>query len=797
MVSHAQKQVFISYAREDGKPYAKRLQSELETVGFKTWLDERNLDPYQDFSGAIEGAIQNSDYVVVCVTRDVSFRENSFVRREMQYAMLWSEEAEDGHPKIIPLVFPDGYPPPILVVNLTYIPCFVGKKQDRRLDFEIGLRGLWSRLGISSPEEPLSRQSEGDSIVPTRMPSIKPFVQVEPFAEANEEEVSLPISPPPEPYKDHLWALYKSIVEYLNQTVFSLITLSSKATPEAVNQRSVLPMRFADANSEHVFNNIQEAFQGYRGSLLLLGDPGAGKTTTLLAFAREMVAQRLEDSSLPLPIYLRISEWSRETQPKLDEWIASKTTLALENVEQLRKSGQLLLLLDGLDELGDNFEIAEKNLITRRKRVLDSFDPRLRFMQMVERDLGNNAIVITSRVKDYQAIGTKISLRGAVTLRALDDEQLAQYLDDQTDLLNALQTDQGLREMAGNPLLLSLLRFAYSEMNADERQLLHDLTHSPLELRDKVFEIYVRRRFEHEEKRKNVPLRFNLEQSYALLGELAVQITGEINSSKREVYASLKRSDKNLSHGQISQFLEQMRRLHILIIDDNSPRFIHLLLRDYFAFHRLQIMFNINDTTTVKALETLRDDRLNPKIESVIKSFVLGSGDYTKSDEFILSLQTMHLSGDTKRLIALVTHIYRGKNKKIYLLDTYQGCVIRPLALLLLITICFYGCMIVGNLLTSLSGQAVSRETDAGGLIGAVLATIILGYYIVFVDLSTFRGMSIKALENIDDPEAIALLKRARWDINWEVRREARRALKKHAQRQKALQAASPISPPS
>ena len=105
-----------------------------------------------------------------------------------------------------------------------------------------------------------------------------------------------------DPYHDYLKALYERIIYYLNQTVFSLIALKGKAASDAVEAPAqVLPMAFFDmagiggsAAGNTSFANFNEAFDSYHGRVLLLGEPGAGKTTALMAFARDATWRRLE-----------------------------------------------------------------------------------------------------------------------------------------------------------------------------------------------------------------------------------------------------------------------------------------------------------------------------------------------------------------------------------------------------------------------------------------------------------------------------------------------------------------------
>src|SRR5215471_16354528 len=100
--------IFISYARAE-KQYAERLEHDLEIEGIGTWRDTRNLDPFQDFTGEIEVNIKAASHVVVCLTRDVKERTDSFVRREIAYALAQDRRRRMETPRqsfpVIPLVF--------------------------------------------------------------------------------------------------------------------------------------------------------------------------------------------------------------------------------------------------------------------------------------------------------------------------------------------------------------------------------------------------------------------------------------------------------------------------------------------------------------------------------------------------------------------------------------------------------------------------------------------------------------------------------------------------------------------
>jgi HEAT repeat protein len=522
---------FISYARIDGNSFAERIEFELSTAGYTTWRDKRNIDEYQDFSVEIELAIQNSRFILVCVTPSMDAKSN-FVRREIIYA-------QNKEKPIIPLVVPNTTLP-TLINHLTWIP-FYSNTSPQSLNYDEGITELKSRLA-GNPQQQKSILKLGT-------------------------------------YSNYLRDLYDSIVNYyLQRTVFSMIDLYSRATEKAVKSslathpRALSTVFFdmagINAPTEQViFENFDQAFQKYEGRVLLLGQPGAGKTTTLMAFARDAVVQRLHDSQSPLPIVAPITTWDPENRISLNRWLTDLVPIFdTESITNLLSAGKLLLLMDGLDELGG------LRLDNETKQL---YDPRQRFLQIVPK---NNGVVITCRVNDYNEIGQRASLHGAVTLQPLHDNQIRDYLKTLPTLWKILQADLNLRKMAQTPLLLKLFTDAFAGLGEAAKGL-SSLTSE--ELRDKIFETYVQQRFTHEARKPHANMPFNLEQIYEFLGAMALRST--IPYIKTEDIKDI------FKDYDVDIFLELTTRLHILVTTSyDSLGFIHLLLRDYFAFRYIR-----------------------------------------------------------------------------------------------------------------------------------------------------------------------------------------------------------------
>jgi HEAT repeat protein/DNA polymerase III delta prime subunit len=573
--------VFISYARQDGLAFAERLDNELQARGKATWRDKRNLDPNQDFTAELEKAIEAASHVVVCITPDTK-RDNSFVRREIGYALAFNK-------RIIPLTFADVVPP-IHIVNLTRI-------EFHRQAWTLALADLLLRL-----DQPATVYEQA--------------------------------TPPHDPFRDYLNQLYQEIVNYLDATVFTLIPLHSESVPGEVIEKQVpaLLQSFVDGTltvkaqkpaepePKRGFSSFPEAFEAYDGRLLLLGEPGAGKTTTLMAYARDAVARRLEDPSQPLPLERRITEWDTERELSFAEWLSESVGVnKKEVVRQAIENGQALLLLDGLDELTDtrsekkeirkseNSEAEAEDEATKRE------NPRQTFIRHIP---PNNRVLITCRVRDYAKIEKKVALNGALRLEPLDDTQILGYLQADPDLVQAVISDEGLREMARTPLLLSLLTYAYRQMNVETAQL-RDLRRSPSELRRKVFEMYIQGRYQHEQGKPNAHLPYDFETMCQVLGQVAKedalslrgenQITSDQIRKALTVLAPASSGRFPLKIGANSRtptidpehFIKQVVQLHILVPVGNNWRFIHLLLRDYFAVDQLLAVFKSRNIISI------------------------------------------------------------------------------------------------------------------------------------------------------------------------------------------------------
>lgn len=551
-------QLFISYKREN-EDFARLVREKLLDWGYAVWMDTYDLLPGVSWADSIQQALHQCDAVIGILSPLAVESEN--VKNEWDFAIRLR--------KWLILLKYEDCEVPLNQFRLSYINC----EEEHQAE---GLNKL--RVALTSPPPRDDRHVD-------------------------------------DPFQIYLDGLYDQINHALGQKILATlrteedlpepIALTGESTPQAVHalfgrQTELHPMFVAlgvtPREPETTFTNMQAAFDSFDGRMLLLGEPGAGKTMTLLKMGRDAVIQRLVDSTKPLPILGSIPTWNAHEQTPISEWLIETNPLLRDSaipIPEIIQEGRALLLLDGLDELGG------ERPVNPNEPDSEKFDPRQRFLEALP---ANNQILVTCRRQDYAEIGSKAKLNGAITLQPLTETQIASYLRGTEALWQAVQNDDGLREMAKTPLLLSFFAFAYQDHPEDAEQLVN-LADSPGDLRDAIFERYVRERYEHEARKlklrgEEMPFTFDEVVSrlqFIALESLFMEGGGETfyfklltdeSSTIDRIFRIARYIHLDDSESQL--FVETAIKLHYLVGQksergEETHRFYHLLLRDYFA----------------------------------------------------------------------------------------------------------------------------------------------------------------------------------------------------------------------
>ena len=195
------------------------------------------------------------------------------------------------------------------------------------------------------------------------------------------------------------------------------------------------------------------------GQLLILGAPGSGKTTALLKLAKDLLA-RAETNGIEIPYIFELSAW-RDDQQDIASWLMAQLAFEHGIKETVSRewilNGQLLPLLDGLDELATD----------RRQKCIEKIN------EFVTGQLGRQ-VVVCCRTKVYEASGQKLTaLNGALRIQPLEISQIQDYFERvNPEIWQALQDETGLGELLKPsereesallqiPLFLQILAIAY------------------------------------------------------------------------------------------------------------------------------------------------------------------------------------------------------------------------------------------------------------------------------------------------------------------------------------------------
>lgn len=198
--------------------------------------------------------------------------------------------------------------------------------------------------------------------------------------------------------------------------------------------------------------------------VVILGDPGAGKSSLLQYIALIWAERSLRDLSLyPIPLLLELRIYARDKQAGKCEDILSfihggNITCRL-NQQQLHerlRSGQAVALFDGIDEIFD--PVLREEVVTDIHRFSNDYD--------------QVQVIVTSRWLGYKAQRLRDAGFRHFMLQDLEIEQIQDFLErwheltftDQADkvrkwerLQRAIQDSKSIRELAGNPLLLTMM----------------------------------------------------------------------------------------------------------------------------------------------------------------------------------------------------------------------------------------------------------------------------------------------------------------------------------------------------
>lgn len=170
---------------------------------------------------------------------------------------------------------------------------------------------------------------------------------------------------------------------------------------------------------------VLQTFEDFGRKLVLLGEPGAGKTVLLLQLARQLHAKAVASATEPIPVIFPLSSWAQKQLP-FHEWLQGELRdrygASPKLAETLVAGERLIYLLDGLDEV--NAEQREACL-----QAIKTF---------VENPKRHIEYMLCSRQIEFVKLQTRLDVPGEIVLQLLSWDAIQHYV--QGDEFAALRT---------------------------------------------------------------------------------------------------------------------------------------------------------------------------------------------------------------------------------------------------------------------------------------------------------------------------------------------------------------------
>ncbi len=370
------KHAFISYSRKDTE-FVERLEAALNARGVSTWRDATSIPGGDDWYENIQSGLANA-YAVICIVTP-NADESKWVRREQ----LRADE--------------DGIPPLAVQPAKHRNPLHLQEVQPILMDTP-----NWN-AGVLALIDALNRCQTRTRVTTPVMPAVP-----------NDEAL----------VQEYLkWVLSEAKADLRDALYVEL-----EATPERsaeVRTKSALAFglddddfNFSAVGIEHLrhddFAKAGEDVPDARIAIrdlrraVLLGEPGAGKTTTLLKLTVDLARAAQSDPAAKLPVYIPLREFDG-TLP-FSDFIRTKTHNLQAAFDRLHP--RFVLLCDALNEMPRTAKADGRDLIPEVRDTLQ----------------GESDWVVSCRVRDYTDDLSPIKGIGKIRLKPLDPPRIHDFI---------------------------------------------------------------------------------------------------------------------------------------------------------------------------------------------------------------------------------------------------------------------------------------------------------------------------------------------------------------------------------
>ena len=334
-------------------------------------------------------------------------------------------------------------------------------------------------------------------------------------------------------------------------------------------------------------------------NLVILGDPGSGKSTVLKYLARNICSKRAIESQFEglVPIIVKGSEFAKyvsSTSKQLSEYVIDHIDKKYEILfTQKLENNQLLVLIDGIDEI--NITNLRHNVVNRINAFIAQY-PKIKII-VSSRIVGYKETRLNGYFSHLQVIefGKKQIQQFvknwylSISLNSDNDKDAA--LNKANELYESIRQNTSVLKMASNPLLVTIIALIHYQGNTlpEKRASLYDVATSTF------LENWVRQR--ESKKSSNfdkdllveilAPISFHIHQNYTtgLISESELKYKLSEEYKKINPFLNLKEEKQDVK--DIVEFLrEDAGFLFEKGLDEKGESlfgFVHQTFQEYFT----------------------------------------------------------------------------------------------------------------------------------------------------------------------------------------------------------------------
>ena len=352
--------------------------------------------------------------------------------------------------------------------------------------------------------------------------------------------------------------------------------------------------------------------------LVILGDPGSGKSSLLQYLALDWAEKPLNELPLhPLPLLIELRRYiryrSHDNRASVLDFLhagsAAICHLDQRHLDEWLKAGRALVMFDGLDEVFD--PAVREEVITEIIRFTN--------------DYHDARVIVTSRMIGYKPQRLRDAGFCHLMLQELDDAQIDDFITRWHDrtyandaertlkvkrLRKAIKDRRAIRQLAGNPLLLTLMAILnrHQELPRDRTELYLQASRVLLHQWDVEGKLLTDPRMEKisiEHRDKQAMLRkvaFHMQASEKGLSGNTIR-ADELEKILSDYLKSIEIAD---SRSVARIMIEQLRARNFILcsLGENYYAFVHRTFLEYFCASEFVWQFKETRTMSLEQLKT-------------------------------------------------------------------------------------------------------------------------------------------------------------------------------------------------